>query len=272
MRQLKIKVGLAVLVLALPLWGDTGRPSRAYPSGFSMALKLGGELCEALPQKFAGQLDARAIALQPQDLPLIVPIVTKEEHGVARQVCLSAGLIDLVNHLCHAKAIDRVQPGYFNQYVSNLSRACAGDPAAPPPSIVDARFWTDSVMNEQLGYFNQMMGMLMAINMSHHYLGHVAKYSAKLAGSGAKLEAINDFLTPDEWEVSLKAGAVDALSCALSTEGLRVLLNAVEKMPTRPAWAAYIVPQNADFKKLDKELQGLEDDFFHGRLETNWMN
>jgi hypothetical protein len=265
--NLKTKAGLVFLAVALSVLGDATPPPHAYPSGFSVALKLGGELCDALPQKFAEQIDTQAVALQPQDLPLIVPISKSEEHRVTRQVCLSAGLIDLVNHICHAKAIDRLQPGYFNQYVGNLSRACAGDPGAAPPSIVDARYWSDDVMNEQLGYFNQMMGMLMAINMSHHYLGHFSKYSAKMTGAGTKVEAINDFLTQAEWEVSVKAGALDALNCALSTEGLRVLFDAVDKMPARPAWAAYIAPRNTDFKKLNKDLQYYEEEFFHGRLK-----
>jgi hypothetical protein len=84
---------------------------------------------------------------------------------------------------------------------------------------------------------------------------------------GAKVQAINDFLTPAEWKVSVKAGTLDALNCALSTEGLRVMFDALEKMPARPAWTAYIAPEHADFKKLNKELQRFEEDFFHGRLK-----
>jgi hypothetical protein len=264
--NLKTKCGLALLVLALSAPGQPAGPEKVYDSGFSTVMKLGGDLCQALPQKFGEQLDPQAIALQPQDLPLIYPMAAAAESRLRRQVELSAGFIDLVNHLSHAKAIDKIQPGFFDQYVGNLARTCAADPAAAPPAIVDARYWTEDVINDQLGCFNQMMGMMMAINMSHHYLGHYAKYAAKLTDAGNKIQPINNFLTPAEWNVSVKAGALDALTCGLSTEGMGVLFTAVEKMPSRPEWTAYIAPPSADFPKLKKELARYEDDFFHDRL------
>jgi len=256
-------------MVALACWAAASShgEDRVYPSGFSLAMKLGGELHEALPQKFFDQLDAQTITLQPQDLPLITPVAVSADNRVQRQVELSAGFVDLVNHLCHAKAIDKIQAGYFDQYVGNLARACADNPAAPLPPIVEARYWTETIINDQLSYFNQMIGMMMAINMSHHYLGHYAKYSAQLADRGDKMVPINNFLTPAEWDVSVKAGALDALSCALSTEGLCVIFDALDKMPTRPAWAAYIAPKNVDFKKLNRELARYEYDFFHGRIK-----
>jgi hypothetical protein len=109
--------------------------------------------------------------------------------------------------------------------------------------------------------------MMMAINLSHHYLGHYTKYADKLTGPGNKIMPINDFLTPAEWDVSVKAGALDALKCALSTDGLRVIFEALDKMPVRPAWADYIAPPNTNFKLLNEELSQFEEDFFHGRLK-----
>jgi hypothetical protein len=266
--NIKSKAGLLLMVLACSVTGLGTNSERTYSPGFSLAMKLGGELHEALPQKFFDQVDAQTIALQPQDFPLISPVATTDENRLQRQVELSAGFIDLVNHLCHAKAIDKVQAGYFDQYVGILSRACAADPAAALPPIVEPRFWSDDIVNDQMGYFNQMMGTMMAISMSHHYLGHYAKYAAKLAGSGDKIEPINNYLTHAEWEVSVKAGALDALNCALSTDGLRVIFEALDKMPTRPAWAAYIAPQDVDLKKLNKDLARYEEDFFHGRIKN----
>jgi hypothetical protein len=266
--HIRSKVGLLLLALACPAVGLGTDAERVYAPGFSMAMKLGGDLHDALPQKFFDQLDAQAIALQPQDLPLIAPVAVSAENRVQRQVELSAGFIDLVNRLCHARAINKVQPGFFDQYVANLARACAADAAGPLPPIVEPRYWTPDILNDQLSYFNQMMGMMMAINMSHHYLGHYAKYATKLAGPGDKILPINNFLTAAEWDVSVKAGALDALNCALSTDGLRVIFDAVDKMPVRPAWAAYIAPQSADLKKLNRDLAKYEEDFFHGRIKN----
>jgi hypothetical protein len=266
--NIKTKGGLIFLALACAATGLGTGAARTYAPGFSMAMKLGGELHEALPQKFFDQLAAQSIALQPQDFPLISPVATMEENRVQRQVELSAGFIDLVNHLCHAKAIDKIQPGFFDQYVGILARANVADPSAPAPPIVEPRFWSETIVNDQLGYFNQMMGSMMAISMAHHYLGHYAKYAAKLAVAGDRIGPINNYLTPAEWDVSVKAGALDALNCALSTEGLRLMFEALDKMPTRPSWAVYIVPQNIDLKKLNKELARYEEDFFHGRIKN----
>jgi hypothetical protein len=266
--HIKSRVGLFLLALTCSATGISTGADHAYTPGFSMATKLAGDLHDALEQKFFDQLDAQVLALQPQDQPLIAPVAFSVANHLQRQIEVSAGFIELVNCLCHAKAIDKIQPGYFDQYVGNLARASAANPSAAPPPILEPRFWTPSVLNDQLSYFNQMMGMMMAINMAHHYLGHYDKYASKLTGSDAKILPINDFLTPAEWDVSVKAGALDALNCALSTDGLRVILDAVDRMPIRPAWADYIAPRHADLKALNRELASYEEDFFHGRIKN----
>jgi hypothetical protein len=247
--------------------GDAGAPQRVYPSGFSVALERGGDLYEALPAKFGNQLAPQPIALQPQDVPQITPITSTDENKVLRQVSVSAGFIDLVNHLSHAKAIDRIQPGFFDQYVQNLARVAGDDFTVQPPSMVDPRFWKDDVINDQASYFNQMAGMMMAINLSHHYLGHYDKYAPKMTGIGNKTVPINTLLTPAEWEVSVKAGATDALNCALATDGVKALFDAIDKMPKRPAWSEAIVPKDVDLKKLNKQLTQYESEFYHGGLK-----
>ncbi|HEY3854427.1 MAG TPA: hypothetical protein VGO67_08555 [Verrucomicrobiae bacterium] len=263
----KFRAVLGILLLAVifntPC--NAAEQSRAYQSGFSIVLKLGGELSEALPDKFGKQIDAPAIALQPQDSPVVSPIATTETK-LTRQVVMSAGFIDLINHLCHAKAIDHIQPGYFDQYVKNLAAGTGGG-VTQAPNIVEARFWTDNVINDQMSYFNQMIGFMMALNFSHHYLGHYTKYSPRMIGAGNKIGAINELLTPAEWEVSVRAAAVNSLDCALATDGCRALFQAIDKMPTRPAWASYVIPAHVDIKKLDKQLAHYEELFFRGQLK-----
>jgi hypothetical protein len=263
---MKTRIAALFLLAALAAAGDDSAPPRTYPSGFSVALDRGGDLSEGLPEKFGKQLAPQPVALQPQDIPQITPIASTDENKVVRQVSVSAGFIDLVNHLSHAKAIDRIQPGFFNQYVQNLARAAEDDSSFQPPSMVDPRYWQDDVINDQQSYFNQMIGLLMAINLSHHYLGHFAKYSARMLGPGNKLVPINDLLTSAEWEVSVKAGATDALNCALATDGAKALFDAIDAMPRRPVWADAIVPKNVDIKKLDKQLTKYETSFYHGGL------
>jgi hypothetical protein len=265
--DIKAKFCALLLIMTWSAQGSVEAPQYAYPSGFSVALKMAGELSDALDATQSCQLAPQPVALEPQDFPIIMPIVNKAEKKVLRQVSISAGLIDLVNHISHAKAIDRIQPGYFDQYVLNFVRATGDTFAVQPPSMVDPRYWTNDVLNDQLSYFNQMIGMLMAINLAHHYLGHVDKYYSKMFTASDKVSPINDFLTPDEWEVSVRAGALDALNCALATDGLRALFEAIDHMPRRPAWTEEIVPKDADLKKINKELANWEVDFFHGKFK-----
>jgi hypothetical protein len=265
---MKTKIAAMFIAAALLVFGENGISQQAYPSGFSVALDRAGDLSEALPAKFGNQLASQSVALQPQDVPRITPISSMDDNNkVVRQVSVSAGFIDLVNHLAHAKAIDRIQPGFFDQYMQNLARLAGDDFTVQPPSMVDARYWKDDVMNDQASYFNQMIGIMVAINFSHHYLGHFDKYAAKMAGLGNKTTPINELLTPSEWDVSVKAGATDALNCALATEGIRAVFDAIDKMPRRAAWTEAIVPKDVDLKKLNKQLSGYETLFFHGGLK-----
>jgi len=118
-------------------------------------------------------------------------------------------------------------------------------------------------MNEQAGYFNQMIGLTLALNLSHHYLGHYTKLSGQLLAG--KLVPINDLLAPAEWEASVKAATYNALDCALATEGPRALFEAIDKMPARPAWADFLVPPGADLKKLSNQLKDYESLYYTGK-------
>jgi hypothetical protein len=260
------KAGAFWLAMALPAAAGL-LPPPAYSNGFSMTIRLGRELSEALPSKFGEQLDPQVVSLQTYDLPLVVPVIVTEDNRLLRQVCLSAGFIDLVNHISHAKAIDRLQPGFFEQYVRNLAALCSGDAVVQPPDIVDPRYWTEDVMNDQISYFNQMISIIMAINLSHHYLGHYAKYAPRFGGPNHEPFPINFYLTQGEWDLSVRAATLDALNCALSTEGVRALFEAIDKMPNRPAWTAYIIPQQVDIKALNKQLERYETDYFHGKFK-----
>ncbi len=258
--------GVLLLAVAVSPICKADLQERDYNDEFKVVLKLGGDLSQSLPAKYAKQIDPDAIALESEELPVATPICTTQYNNIFRQVTLSAGFIDLLNHICHAKAADRVQPGFFDEYIKNLTDTNS-DGIVRAPAIVDSRFWTDEVINDQLSYFNQMVGFIMAINLSHHYLGHYDKYASKMVGPGIKLTPINNFLTPAEWEVSVRAAAVDSLNCALATDGTRVLFDAIDKMPVRPAWADYIIPPGTDIKRLNRELARYEEDFFRGQLK-----
>jgi len=238
--------------------------SHVYPSGVTVAVQIGSDLYDSLDAKYRDRLQTPAVCTVPLNTPTLALVEKNDQNKTLGQVSISVGFVDLINHIAHAKAIDHIQPGYFDQYMSDLARESAAGTAPEAPAIVDERYWTDAVMNEQASYFNQMMGMTMAINLSHQYLGRCDKYANRIQAD--KLAPINNFLTSDEWEKGVRAGAVNSLNCAFGTEGAKALFDAIDKMPQRPAWTAYIVPQNIDIKRLNKQLAKYEVDFFHGGL------
>lgn len=257
-------VGLAA-ALALPARADTNAAPHVYPSGFAIALKLGANLYDSLAPDQQKRLYAVPVTLDTGDTPMIEPVSTTEDGQIENQVAISVGFIDLLNHLAHAKAIDRIEPGYFQRYVLNLAGSDTNAAIPEVPHIDDDRYWTDDVLNEQLSDFNQMFGVIIAVNFAHHYLGQYTAHAAQLPAG--KPIPINGVLTPKEWDGSVRAAALNALNAGLAFDGMHALLEAFAKMPRRPAWTAFIVPQSADLRKLNTQLSKYEDDFFHGRFK-----
>jgi hypothetical protein len=265
----KLDVVGCVIVASCLLVGFSGyalpnSSPHVYPSGVAVAVQIGNDLCDSLDAKYRNKLQTPPVCTVPLNTPALALVEKSDQNKTLGQVAISVGFVDLINHVAHAKAIDRIQPGYFNQYMFDLARQTAAGTAPPAPAIVEDRYWTDAVMNDQASFFNQMMGMTMAINLSHQYLGRCDKYACRMQAD--KLVPINNFLTSDEWEKGVRAGAVNSLNCAFGTEGAKALFDAIDKMPLRPAWTAYIVPQNIDIKKLNKQLAKYEVDFFRGGL------
>lgn len=259
---------IAALCLALVIPAQAAPKSQLHvysDTGLKAVRKIGSDLYETLDEKFQKKINPDLLRVEPLDAPVITPIPGTDANKALDQVFVSAGYIDLLNHIAHAKAIDRIQPGYFAQYILNLARAAGTNAPPEPPNMIDDRYWTGDVMNDQISYFNQMLGMTIAISLSHDYLGHFAKYKTQMLAG--KLVPINTFLAPAEWEASVKAATLNSLNCALATDGVRALFEAIDKMPQRPAWTAFIVAPGIDLKKVNKELVGYENSYFHGGLK-----
>jgi len=261
---------LAVLV---PTHGAPNAPLPAAPratphvyteTSLKAVRKIESDLYETLDEQYQRSVSPNAIRVESLDAPVITPIPGADENK-SNQVFVSAGYIDLMNYVAHAKAIDRIQPGYFAQYVQNLARDTGSGAPPQPPDIMEDRYWTEAVMNNQISYFNQMLGMTTAINLSHHYLGHFKKYSNQMLAG--KLVPINNFLAQQEWDESVEKATLNSLNCALGTEGAKALFEAIDIMPQRPVWTTFIVPQGVDLKKVNKDLAAYEVSYFRGGLK-----
>lgn len=256
MKKMSLFESVIVLSSIIAGFPANAQSTHVYPGGVQVAMQIGSDLYDSLDAKYRNKLQSPPLATVSSETPVVVL-------SERNQVSISTGFVDLINHIAHAKAIDRIQPGYFDQYMSSLAgQAQSGTLKAP--EIAEDRYWADSVMNDQASFFNQMIGLTVAINLSHSYLGQFNRHASQL--ESGKLVPINNYLTASEWDTGVRAGAVNSLNCAYSTEGAKALFAAIDKMPHRPAWTAYIVPQNVDIKRLNKQLARYEVDFFHGQL------
>src|SRR5580658_4217571 len=135
------------MVLLSPAFAVTNAPAHTYPSGKEIALKIGNDLVATLDPRFQKILNPAAISVQQSAAPVIAP-VQGNRPGFPCQLSVSTGFIDLINHLAHAKAIDRIQPGYYSRYVGLLSQEGAKGLPVPPPNLEDSRYWTEAVMQD----------------------------------------------------------------------------------------------------------------------------
>jgi hypothetical protein len=263
------------LALLTPAHASTNTLAHTYPSGTEITVKIGNDLVATLDPRYRRMLNPEAIFMEQMAAPVMAPI-PGNRRGLMCQVSVSTGFIDLLNHIAHAKAIDRIQPGYFSQYVAHLAQEGASENPALPPNLEDARYWTAAVMQDQASFFNQMISITLALNLSHLYLDHYDKYAARrTAGNQAP---INNLIDPEEWKTSVKYAALNSLDCALPTEGAEALFECIDQMPRRPAWTGYIVPEGVNIKTLNKQLSQYEHDYYfrgstllHPRRTWTWV-
>ncbi len=238
-----------------------------YATGYSATMKLGTDLYNALKEKYRSQIAPQPISLETEVKPFIKPTEYPDEKQPIRMVFISVGFLDLINHVAHAKAIDKIEPGYFERYLLSLAQEKGETSLKELPRISDKRYWTDDIMNEQVSNFNQMTGMLVALNLSHFYLGHYKKYADKLdEENGKQAVAVNNLLTQSEWDASLKCGAAHALDCGFGIDGIKALYECFSKMPHRPDWTAYFLSDRANVGKVKSQLEKYEKDYFQGKL------
>jgi hypothetical protein len=264
MKTLIFHFGFCCLVLTgLPTFAQPSADAPTYKqSGFSATLRLGRDLYNALKPQYRDKVHVQPVSLETDVMPFVHTVEYPDEVKPMRMVFISAGFFDLINNVAHAKAIDKIQKGYFEKYVTSLAQETGEKSLKDLPNVSDKRFWTEDMMNEQLSNFNQMTGMLLAIELSHHYLGHFKKYEAKLNDPSGKAVPINSFLTEKEWDESLEAGIDNALDCGFGIDGVKALYESIDKMPKRPAWAVYFLPENSKYAKIKKVLEKKEKVFF----------
>jgi hypothetical protein len=228
-------------------------------SGFSETIRVGNALYESLDPKRQAGLSPHPIALETEPTPYVRAGGFSFNGQRLKVVVVSTGFVELMRRVAQARAFDAAEPGYFERYLGLLSDT---DPAKGIPELpngTDQRFKTEDLLNNQRTYFAQMVSMVVAVELSHHYLGHYEKYADKLTSD----QPINTVIKRADWQKSIEMGAENSLSAGYGSESVCVFYAALEKMRQRPAWATYFLPQDENVKKLTANLVKLEKKFFN---------
>lgn len=235
-----------------------------YETGWAAMVKLGITLQRNLPPEYRSQVHARPVNIETDIMPFVRLEEMVNPNTSEKMACLfvSVGFVDLVNNVAHAKAIDRIEKGYFKNYILSLARENGQTELRPPPRMSDPRFWTDRVVNEQQSNFNQIVGGVIASKLAHYYLGHCRKYGRQLGAGDGKPLPINSCLSAEDWNDALKYGINNALSCGYGVEGVEAFFEGIDMMPERPAWTLYFLPATVKAAKVNKELEKWERRFF----------
>jgi hypothetical protein len=228
-------------------------------SGFSEAVRVGNALYESLDPKRQVGISPHPIALETEPTPYVRAGGFNFNGQQLKVVVVSTGFVELMRRVAKARAFDPVEPGYFARYLGLLSDT---DPAKGIPELpngTDERFKTEDLLNNQRTYFAQMVSMVVAVELSHHYLGHYEKYADKLTAD----MPINAVMKRADWQKSVELGAENSLSAGYGSESVCIFYAALEKMRQRPAWATYFLPQDENVKKLTAKLVKQEKKFFN---------
>ena len=255
---------LAILCTSLLALAQPNNPDGlTYKTGYSSMMKLGKDIYGALKPDQKEVISPQPISIETDATPFVRLLFYAEEPKPIRGVWISAGFIDLVNNVAHAKAIDAKEKGYFNRYIDLLAQETGEKTLRQLPNDSNPKYWTDDMLNEQQSNFNQIVGIVVGIKLANHYLGHYEKYKNRLADAAAATP-INNLLTPQEWEQAFKMGVRNSLEAGYLTEGVIPFFEAFDKMKIRPPWAAHFLPDNVKFAKMKKELEKIQRKFLEG--------
>lgn len=241
----------SLLASSAAIFVGAAEPARSYKTGYSSIMKLGRDLHAALKPEQRKKIAPQPISIETDNHPFVRHLVLNHGSEEVRGVWISAGFIDLVNHVAHAQAIDARAKEYLRKYVELLE--AGGVPELPDSG--EARYWSDEVLNEQQSNFNSIVAVIVGTKLANHYLGH-------LAGT-----AEGEQVSVEEWREALLQGVRNALRAGCMTEGAIPFFAEMDRMKARPAWVADFIHPKAKFSEVRKEMEELQRRFLAGAGE-----
>ncbi len=261
MKRIPVQIILLSLTLRLATLMLQGSPAE-YTTNLKLTRSIATELWNAMDADQKPLFPRNCLVVAEDARPWVKPVEIRGSTVAGRYVAVSHGFVDLVNNVSHAKAIDQYEPGFFQRYLNQLAFESGRFPMEPVPDVSHPKYSTTEILNAQKSNFNQMVAMVIAIQLSHHELGHYDKHQATLEDP-KNPHAINELLRGPEWNDAFQAGLDLALRAGYGVKGFEALCEALDKMPRHPAWTRYFLPPRINIAQLENEMERSEREFFN---------
>jgi hypothetical protein len=228
------------------------------PAQKTVLERLAADLQDDLDEPARPHVHRTPVLLESIRRPVVYMASQTRGSETRQAVHISAGMVDLLQYLARAKAIGSVAPGYFDQAVLALAGRAAdqGVPELPPSRSAGPK---GEVANLQSGYFEQMAGGLIGVELAHYSLGHYPKEKLQ---PGEIPPPLNSRISAEQWKTAMSRGAKSAFHCGLAPDGLKLLYGAARRLQPQPAWVLYLLPAGVSLDEIIKELDRVEADMF----------
>src|SRR5262245_3637921 len=98
---------------------DLSHPS--YRTDYGTIKDIGRDLYKMLQPDFRNQLSPNPVWYKDDDRPYVRPFQFDDSDQPTRVVYVTEGFVTLANNLAHAKAIDKIEKGFFTQYIKEMA-------------------------------------------------------------------------------------------------------------------------------------------------------
>jgi hypothetical protein len=234
-----LRWGLLTGIACAPLGQGQAPESRSYRIGPAAVEKFGEEL---------------RLCVKPKDR-LTGPVARDQPMG---PLAVSSGLVEWINRVAHAKAIDDVQPGYFAKYFASLTEAGRAMALKELPDGARPEYWSEKTLGQQRSLSQSLVGYVLATHLAYYLLDYYPGLAWKLRGYPGPPVWPHGQLAPEQWTNVFQTGAKLNLEAGLGLEGIGMIVTGLEPLAERPDWAACFFPSATELRRLKRDIKRLE--------------
>jgi serine/threonine protein kinase/class 3 adenylate cyclase len=180
---------------------------------------------------------------------LIYTETEPDDRGTYITIYCSVHLLNLLDRLSRALAMEQMKTGFLRQYVEWTVQSTDRTGLT---LWQDARFWDDKVLNESQSYYNELCGKLFALEIEK-----LPSTARNTQGSG------NTQRTP---LMIFESATRHCLESGIVGDGYLDLWKALAEQPEKPKWATLFMIPGLQPDEARRRSEQLQKDFFEGKL------